>query len=220
MASFTLLYPTPLAIITALNVNREAAINYVKEKFPSIFDLFITGSCNMNLPGLKMKIWFAAAVIQISLIYGVMLILGYKINQQLMKYKLSMSHRSFKARKQLLFALIIQMIVPLIFIVIPVAGLYICIILEIPDIADLSQWVLQFFGLHSCGNALTIISMIKPYRQAINNALKRFKCFIFGQRSLTISVSATAVSYPPSLAVPVTKTTSRIKGELYNFGVL
>uniref|UniRef100_A0A914Z8S7 G-protein coupled receptors family 1 profile domain-containing protein n=1 Tax=Panagrolaimus superbus TaxID=310955 RepID=A0A914Z8S7_9BILA len=139
-----------------------------------------------------------------------MVILRYKINQKLMKYKLSMSHRSYKARKQLLMALIIQMIVPLIFIVIPVGGLYICIILEIPDIEDLSQWVLQFFGLHSCGNAITIITMIKPYRQAIKNAFKRFKCLLFRETSPTISVSATAVSYPPSLAIPVTKTTSRM----------
>uniref|UniRef100_A0A914QAW6 BTB domain-containing protein n=1 Tax=Panagrolaimus davidi TaxID=227884 RepID=A0A914QAW6_9BILA len=32
---------------------------------------------------------------------------------------------------------------------------------------ELSQWVLQFFGLHSCGNAIAIMVIFKPYRQRI-----------------------------------------------------
>uniref|UniRef100_A0A914QY72 Uncharacterized protein n=1 Tax=Panagrolaimus davidi TaxID=227884 RepID=A0A914QY72_9BILA len=78
------------------------------------------------------------------------------------------------------------MTIPLIFLVIPITFLLIVVAVGNGDIAELSQWVLQFFGIHSSGNAVAIMIIFKPYRSRIIQWIKNIKRFVLRQPLATV----------------------------------
>ena len=140
MFVFAFLYPVPLMVLVAINYDHdfEAAKLRVQETAPFAYDLFITGACDISKVNLVQKIWHIQVVIQMGLIYVIAILFAWKIRQKLKGLRHSMSPASMKAQKQVFFALIVQLLVPLVFIVIPVAVVLACIMLEFGDVAGLN----------------------------------------------------------------------------------
>uniref|UniRef100_A0A914QWV5 Uncharacterized protein n=1 Tax=Panagrolaimus davidi TaxID=227884 RepID=A0A914QWV5_9BILA len=138
MIASMILYGVPPAILFLINVDYEFAKVYVKTNAPHFYNLFMTGSCNMN----QINIWFFYylfdVLLQIFGAYFFAVFFGIKILRKLRGMKSSMSKTSLKAHKQLVFALMVQMAIPAIFIVIPVSFLMIYVGIGAGDIAGLN----------------------------------------------------------------------------------
>uniref|UniRef100_A0AC34FDP5 Uncharacterized protein n=1 Tax=Panagrolaimus sp. ES5 TaxID=591445 RepID=A0AC34FDP5_9BILA len=199
MLASMILYGVPPALLTLTTVDFDAAKEYIKANEPQLYNLLITGACNMNKINFMTLIYVMDTVFQIVFVYLIAVICGIKIIRKLQSLKGSMSKANLKVQKQFVMALTAQMIIPAIFIVIPITFLLIDVAFGAGDIAELSHWVLQFFGLHSCGNALAVMIIFKPYRQAIVGWFTKTKRFVLRQKVVenwtrTHSISQTTSS--------------------------
>uniref|UniRef100_A0A914PK62 Uncharacterized protein n=1 Tax=Panagrolaimus davidi TaxID=227884 RepID=A0A914PK62_9BILA len=186
MFASMILYGFPPALLTIITVDIEAARAEVKQNTPQFYQLFITGACNMNKVNLEFAIYVVDVVIQIFFVYLIAVICGIKIIRKLQSLKSSMSKSNLKVQKQFVMALTAQMTIPMIFIIIPITFLLIEVTFGNGDIAELSQWVLQFFGLHSSGNAIAVMVIFKPYRQRIIGWFKKVKRTVLRQSTVSV----------------------------------
>ena len=149
MFVFAFLYPMPLMVLVAINDDHEEAELRIQKTAPYAYDLFIHGACIVTQENLIQIIWTVEVVIQMGLIYVIALILAWKIRQKFKELRHSMSSASLKAQKQLFFALMVQLMVPFIFIVIPVGGILACVILKLGDVAGLKSFPVLSHKSHS-----------------------------------------------------------------------
>ena len=135
MFVFTFLYPAPLVILETFNVDYQGAQLYVQTQAPFAYDLFLKGPCYVAQENVTATIWQVGVVIQMGLIYVVAILLAWKNTRKFKEFRHSMSQASAKAHKLMFFVLLVQLLVPFIFIVIPIGGLLACIVLGIGNAA-------------------------------------------------------------------------------------
>ena len=138
MFVFAFLYPAPLIILEAFNVDHQGAQLYVQTQAPFAYDLFLKGACDMTQENVTATIWQVGVVIQMGVIYTVAILFAWKNTRKFKEFRHSMSQASAKAHKLMFFALLVQLMVPFIFIVIPIGGLLACIALGIGNATGFS----------------------------------------------------------------------------------
>ena len=116
-------YPLPSLFLWVWNVDWEEGRRILERTAPYAYNLYFEGACLINAFNLKTTMYFLVLILQIAFIYIFAVILAAKNFIKLSQMKESMSSNSMKARKQFLWALVLQLMIPFFFIFLPIVGL-------------------------------------------------------------------------------------------------
>ena len=130
-----IVYPFPSLAFVYFSLDYSKSLNHVKQNFPRIYPLFIQAPCYTVLMDEGGREHYTGLVIQILFVATVALIVALKIHRKLLDMKHLISESTMRAKKQFLYSLVLQLTIPMLFILIPVtAALIICLL----DLENLS----------------------------------------------------------------------------------
>uniref|UniRef100_A0A914P834 Uncharacterized protein n=1 Tax=Panagrolaimus davidi TaxID=227884 RepID=A0A914P834_9BILA len=115
-----IIYPMPSIICLLFTLDREGAIEYIKKEYPFAYELFITAPCNTFVPNKLSKTYFAIVTVQIVIMCFVVWFLFFTIRKKLYELRTTLSTQTIKARRQLLWALFLQVFLPAGLLVTPI----------------------------------------------------------------------------------------------------
>uniref|UniRef100_A0A914Q0E4 Uncharacterized protein n=1 Tax=Panagrolaimus davidi TaxID=227884 RepID=A0A914Q0E4_9BILA len=122
------------------------------------------------------KEYYCVLGIQIVFAAVIAFFIAFKIHKKLFEMKNVLSAATLKSRKQFLILLILQLIVPSLFIVVPLLALLVSVLFDLKIMNALSNFMIPIMAFHSPANALTIIFVIPPYRQTLIRWIHKLMC--------------------------------------------
>lgn len=127
-----ILYPIPAIISLLTTIDREGIVKHIHETLPNIYDIFITAPCNTFIINTQSYIYFGIVCFQIFAGCFTGWIINFFIQKKLNELKQSsLSSQTLRARRQLIYALLIQMAIPLITIAAPIFAMIIAVIVKL-----------------------------------------------------------------------------------------
>uniref|UniRef100_A0A914PN02 G protein-coupled receptor n=1 Tax=Panagrolaimus davidi TaxID=227884 RepID=A0A914PN02_9BILA len=135
-----ILIPIPLIALYIPCVDYEANKIDVLHNYPQFYEFFITNACNSAIVNKNLIIYMSALVITLIFAFFVGLCFAWKIKKKLTENQNIMSAANLKLRKQYFFVLIVQMSIPLVFIVIPLTIISIFVFFNVGDSTATFLW--------------------------------------------------------------------------------
>lgn len=130
-----LLYPLPTFILQFPGRDYSTILSYINETDPKIYQFFLAASCNGRLSEkIITYIYISVALFQNALVCIIGVILAYRIFKRLTTIKHQMSFATLKISQQFFAVLIIQMTIPLIFIILPIGFIAVMVVLKVEEI--------------------------------------------------------------------------------------
>ena len=134
MALITVIYPVPSVILLILNIRGESeTMEFVRQIAPEMIELYKTESCYAIKYSTIASIYYATAAGSIMLSFGAVVVFSFLTYTTLMNKKESLSVSNFRIQKNLLIALWLQCMPPLIMLVVPTVGLYLMVFLNVKE---------------------------------------------------------------------------------------
>ncbi|KAI1700650.1 serpentine type 7TM GPCR chemoreceptor srh domain-containing protein [Ditylenchus destructor] len=175
LAFIQIFYTTPTIIVVLLiHPPEDNSLKYVKENHPNLFDFYSTHSCSLitiEVPPLMPYIYLAIGSILFILLMAAMEIALIFYGLRKMRHK--MSERSYRMHKQLTTALFIQITIPSSMICFPYLMFAIAAGWQLESSQLISHIALLFSTFHTTVNGIILIAVIRPYREAFVEYLKR-----------------------------------------------
>ena len=135
-----LLYPMPSIISLLTTLDRESAIEFVKENIPNAFEVFVTAPCNTFVINFLSKLYFAIVSIQIVFICVIAWVVFFVIQKKLHQLRHVLSVQTLRARRQLVLALVAQIFVPATLLIAPILIMIGVIVLKEKNMRG--RWIL------------------------------------------------------------------------------
>lgn len=170
-----LLYPLPsvaAALYGKIPVQKEQVLRYVAEVTPQFLVLFKNGNCNTFITDFNAVLALGMAIFQISLCYAFGFFYGILIVRKLKTVEHAVSPTTYAVQKQLFIALCFQVLIPLIFLVLPIVLLLMSVLFYSQDYNSYSEIAVQLLALHGSANGISVIAFVRPYRDHFIGKIK------------------------------------------------
>uniref|UniRef100_A0A914QFI4 Uncharacterized protein n=1 Tax=Panagrolaimus davidi TaxID=227884 RepID=A0A914QFI4_9BILA len=142
-----------------------------------MYELFKDGPCN-SLTFEKSIIFVITLLIHVAIVFLVAVFIVFKTLKTISSIKNSLSSSTYRMYQQFIISLAVQLTIPFLFIILPAAFLIFAVLLNAQNIKDYAANALQGLFLHSAVNSLSVLIVIKIYREETKRILlKPFYCY-------------------------------------------